>query len=59
VFIATFDLERIRRWRKVERSNIWRRPELYGALANRETVDPLARSRAETIAEEVRRRNIK
>jgi len=57
VFVATFDLERIRQWRIAERSNIWRRPEVYGALANRETIDPLAKSRAETIAEEIRRRN--
>ncbi|MGB8685654.1 MAG: carbon-nitrogen hydrolase family protein, partial [Candidatus Binatus sp.] len=57
VFVATFDLERIRRWRSEERPNIWRRPEVYGALANRETTDPLGKSRAETIAAEISRRN--
>lgn len=59
VFVATFDLERIRRWRVAERPNIGRRPEVYGSLANRETIDPLAKNRAETIAEEMRRRNVK
>src|SRR5205823_4719455 len=54
VFIANFDLSRIREWRRIERSNIWRRPEVYGALANRETIDPLAKSRAETMAEEIK-----
>jgi N-carbamoylputrescine amidase len=58
VFIANFDLERIRQWRAMERPNIWRRPEVYGALASPETIDPLAKSRAETIAEELRQRSI-
>ena len=51
VFIAEFDLRRIRQWRRIERSNIWRRPEIYGAMSDG-AVDPLAQSRAETIAEE-------
>jgi predicted amidohydrolase len=59
VFVATFDLEKIRRWRSTERSNIWRRPEVYGSLADRESIDPLAKSRAETIAVEIQRRSIK
>jgi N-carbamoylputrescine amidase len=58
VFVANFDLDRIRRWRTTERSNIWRRPELYGSLADKEAVDPLAKSRADTIAEEIRRRSV-
>lgn len=57
VFIADFNLDRIRHWRVSERSNIWRRPEVYGALADRDAIDPLARSRAETITDEMRRRN--
>lgn len=57
VFVAKFDLDRIRRWRVEERSNIWRRPEVYGNLADRETIDSLAKSRADTIAEEIRRRS--
>jgi hypothetical protein len=56
VFIAEFDLTRIREWRRIERSNIWRRPETYGALSDQEAIDPLAQSQADTIAEE-RERN--
>ncbi len=55
VFIAEFDLAHIREWRRIERSNIWRRPETYGALSDPAISDPLAQSRAETIAEEKRR----
>lgn len=55
VFIADFDLARIREWRRIVRSNIWRRPEIYGALSDVKVIDPLARSRSETIAEERRR----
>ena len=57
VFIAEFDLGRIRQWRRIERSNIWRRPEAYRALCDEQTIDPLAQSRIETIAEEKRRRD--
>jgi predicted amidohydrolase len=56
VFIAEFDLTRIRKWRRIERSNIWRRPETYGAISAQEATDPLAQSKADTIAEE-RERN--
>ncbi|MBV8454330.1 MAG: carbon-nitrogen hydrolase family protein [Deltaproteobacteria bacterium] len=55
VFIAEFDLKRIREWRRIERSNIWRRPEIYGALSDEATIDPLAQSRIDTISEEKRR----
>jgi len=58
VFVATFDLERIRRWRVAERPNVWRRPEVYGSLANPQATDPIAKSRAETIADEIRRRDV-
>ena len=57
VFIAEFDLTRIREWRRIERSNIWRHPETYTALCDQGTVDPLALSRADTISEEKRRRH--
>jgi predicted amidohydrolase len=56
VFVAEFDLGRIREWRRIERSNIWRRPEVYGALSDEQTMDPLALSRVDTIAEEKLRR---
>jgi N-carbamoylputrescine amidase len=56
VFITEFDLKRIREWRRIERSNIWRRPEIYGALCDKATIDPLAQSRIDTISEEKRRR---
>jgi predicted amidohydrolase len=56
IFVAEFDLRRIREWRRVERSNIWRRPETYGALSDLESIDPLAQSAIDTIAEERRRR---
>ena len=59
VFIAEFDLERIRSWRLSERSNIWRRTEVYGALGDQERIDPLARCRGDTIADEKRRHNSK
>ncbi len=56
VFIATFDLKRLRRWRVAERSNIWRRPEVYGGLAtSREFKDPhlnLSRNRYQAIPSE-------
>ncbi|HXW84313.1 MAG TPA: carbon-nitrogen hydrolase family protein [Candidatus Binataceae bacterium] len=55
VFVAEFDLGRIREWRRIERSNIWRRPEVYAAISDRKKIDPLAQSRADTIAEEHRR----
>ena len=51
-FIAEFDLKRIREWRRIERSNIWRRPETYGPLSDQEAIDPLAQSQTNTIAEE-------
>jgi predicted amidohydrolase len=57
VFIAEFDLARIREWRRIERSNIWRRPEVYAPLSDHQTIDPLAQSRNATIAEEKSRRN--
>jgi predicted amidohydrolase len=57
VFVAEFNLGRIREWRRIERSNIWRRPEAYGALCDEGRIDPLAQSRIETISEEKRRRN--
>jgi predicted amidohydrolase len=56
VFVAEFDLQRIREWRRIERSNIWRRPEVYAALSDQRTIDPLAQSRIDTIFEEKRRR---
>jgi predicted amidohydrolase len=56
VFVAEFDLQRIRDWRRIERSNIWRRPEVYAALSDQRTIDPLAQSRIDTIFEEKRRR---
>ena len=59
VFLADFDLEKIRRWRAIERSNIWRRPKVYRGLADQEAIDPLGKSRADTLAEEVPRRTIK
>jgi hypothetical protein len=58
VFIAEFDLTRIREWRRIERSNIWRRPATYGVLADEEATDPLAQSHADTTAEERERNTI-
>jgi predicted amidohydrolase len=58
VFIAEFDLTRIREWRRIERSNIWRRHATYGALADQEATDPLAQSQTDTIAEERERNTI-
>ena len=55
VFIAEFDLNRIREWRRSERSNIWRHPESYGAICDPDAIDPLARSRSETIAQQKHR----
>lgn len=52
IFLAEFDLVRIRKWRRIERSNIWRRPETYGQLSDPQARDPLAQSRAATIEEE-------
>ena len=57
VLIAEFDLTRTRNWRRVEHSNIWPRPETYGALCDPHTIVLLAQSRIDTISEANRHRS--